>query len=108
VDGTAGAPHRHPSAPESVAKRFAELVCADADWLRAEFDAIVAANFPAGELPAPRVPRGRRPVGTVGADRAVRAAHRAAASPHGIDRRRPRARERGPPDELGPIDGRKG
>ncbi|WP_436499709.1 hypothetical protein [Actinokineospora sp. HUAS TT18] len=29
----------------AVTSGFAELVCADAAWLRAEFDAIVTANF---------------------------------------------------------------
>ena len=44
---------------------FAELICADAQWLREEFDALVAASF--GEPPAalppapPRVPPRRRP-----------------------------------------------
>ena len=39
---------------------FAELICADAQWLREEFDALVAASFsepPAAPPPAPpRVP----------------------------------------------------
>src|SRR3989442_14469384 len=38
----------------TAASEFTELVCADADWLRAEFDAIMAANF--GILP-PSAPR---------------------------------------------------
>jgi hypothetical protein len=44
---------------------FAELICADAQWLREEFDALIAASFsqpPAAPPPAPpRVPppRGR-------------------------------------------------
>jgi hypothetical protein len=33
---------------------FAELVCVDPDWLRAEFDAIMAANF--GVCPPPPPP----------------------------------------------------
>lgn len=35
---------------------FADLWCADKDWVRAEFDAIVAANFPPPSVrrPAPR------------------------------------------------------
>ena len=44
---------------------FAELICADAQWLREEFDALVAASFgqpPAAPPPAPpRVPPRRRP-----------------------------------------------
>jgi hypothetical protein len=39
---------------------FAELICADAQWLREEFDALIAASFsqpPAAQPPAPpRVP----------------------------------------------------
>jgi hypothetical protein len=31
--------------PPSASSEFAELVYADPDWVRAEFDAIVAANF---------------------------------------------------------------
>lgn len=31
--------------PSSASSEFAELVCDDPDWVRAEFDAIVAANF---------------------------------------------------------------
>jgi hypothetical protein len=44
---------------------FAELICADAQWLREEFDALISASFsqpPAAPPPAPpRVPspRGR-------------------------------------------------
>jgi hypothetical protein len=44
---------------------FAELICADAQWLREEFDALIAASFsqpPAAPPPAPpRVPPHRRP-----------------------------------------------
>jgi hypothetical protein len=43
---------------------FAELICADAQWLREEFDALIAASFsqpPAEPPPAPpRVPPHRR------------------------------------------------
>ena len=43
---------------------FAELICADAQWLREEFDALIAASFsqpPAAPPPAPpRVPPHRR------------------------------------------------
>jgi hypothetical protein len=48
---------------------FAELICADDQWLREEFDALIAANYqPPGPPPPapPRVPplppRRRRPV----------------------------------------------
>ena len=48
------------------AEAFAELICADAQWLREEFDALIAASFgqpPAAPPPAPpRVsPPGGRP-----------------------------------------------
>ena len=47
--------------------KFAELICADPQWLRAEFDALIAAGFGAPpawpQLPAPpRVPPQRPPV----------------------------------------------
>jgi hypothetical protein len=48
----------------TMADRFTELVCADDDWVRAEFAEIVAANF-AGFAPVPPVPGrdpGRQPV----------------------------------------------
>ncbi|MDS0140071.1 MULTISPECIES: hypothetical protein [unclassified Amycolatopsis] len=44
-------------ARSAVADGFAELVLADPAWVRAEFDAIVAANF---EPPSPPVPAARR------------------------------------------------
>jgi hypothetical protein len=46
---------------------FAELICADPQWLREEFDALIAASFgqpPAARPPAPpRVPPSRGHVG---------------------------------------------
>ncbi|MCE7003866.1 hypothetical protein LWC34_13650 [Kibdelosporangium philippinense] len=39
-------------------REFAEIMLADPEWLRAEFDAIVEANFPS---PAPRSHRPHRP-----------------------------------------------
>ena len=47
--------------------KFAELICADPQWLRTEFDALIAAGFGAPpawpRLPAPpRVPPQRPPV----------------------------------------------
>lgn len=32
---------------------FWDLVCGDEDWLRAQFDAIIAAEYPSRERPAP-------------------------------------------------------
>ena len=47
----------------SVRAEFAELICADDQWLRSEFDALIAANFgvpPAPPRPAPpRTPPAR-------------------------------------------------
>jgi hypothetical protein len=48
-----------------VTSGFAELVCAEPAWLRAEFDAIMTANFgvlppPPGQRPAPAGPRRRK------------------------------------------------
>ncbi|KDN22958.1 hypothetical protein [Amycolatopsis rifamycinica] len=54
----------------AAADGFAELVLADPAWVRAEFDAIVAANFGPPPPPAPAARRGRpRPPGAVGAPR---------------------------------------
>jgi hypothetical protein len=76
--------------------RFAELICADPQWLRAEFDALIAAGFGAPpawpRLPAPpRVPPQRPPAnplasprrGTMPAPpaRATRRGHRRQRSP---------------------------
>jgi hypothetical protein len=97
IGRTAGRPGTN--RPNSDTAVFAELVCADSELLRAEFDAIVAANFPAElGLPAPRGPH--RPVG-VGAALAPRrhssaGDERAHGSPGG-DRPPPAARERSPP-----------
>lgn len=50
---------------QDVGARFAELICADDEWLRAEFDALVLAGFGAPpawpRLPAP--PWARPPAG---------------------------------------------
>jgi hypothetical protein len=49
---------------------FAELICADAQWLREEFDALIAASFsqpPAAPPPAPpRVPQSHGRTGPPG------------------------------------------
>jgi hypothetical protein len=56
---------------------FADLICADAQWLRQEFDALIAASFgqpPAAPPPAPpRVPRPRPHPGAAARRRARRA-----------------------------------
>jgi len=52
---------------------FAELICADAQWLREEFDALIAASFsqpPAAPPPAPpRAPPPRSRTGPPGRHR---------------------------------------
>jgi hypothetical protein len=54
------------AAPEADTA-FAELICADAQWLREEFDALISASFsqpPAAPPPAPpRVPPFPGPAG---------------------------------------------
>ncbi|SDI21348.1 hypothetical protein SAMN05192558_101112 [Actinokineospora alba] len=42
--------------PDRVGEAFAELVLADRTFLRAEFDAIVAANFDPSAFPSPTRP----------------------------------------------------
>jgi hypothetical protein len=44
---------------------FADVVAADLDWVRAEFDAIVAANFLESSVPPPR-PHPRHPAPPAG------------------------------------------
>jgi hypothetical protein len=89
-----------PSAAADTTAAFTDLVCADHELLRAEFDAIIAANFPdAADGTQRRCPT--RPVvpGT------GRGAPRDAPTPsaHGAQRggtagaQHPRARQRGPP-----------
>lgn len=63
---------RTPATPtpigRSVSEQFAGLICADEQWLRTEFDAIVAAEWP--EQP-PLVPRrGQHAVGSRGSSAA--------------------------------------
>lgn len=48
--------------PVDTPSRFAELVCADPDLLRAEFEALIAANYPSGDgHPCSCPPRRKRP-----------------------------------------------
>lgn len=43
-----------PSSTRSASREaFADVVCADDDWVAAEFDAIIAANFPLGTASGP-------------------------------------------------------
>jgi len=83
---------------------FADLICADPQWLDAEFDALIAASFgrpPAPPPPAPpRVPP--RPGSTPPPSRRpapgpLAAASRAAAGPAHGRQRSPPAHRPGPP-----------
>ena len=93
---------------------FAELICADAQWLREEFDALIAASFsqpPAAPPPAP--PRVPPPCGRTG-PRAVtgcgpvprpspsRSPRRGSASAHLRHRRPPPAARPPPADRQSP------
>ena len=93
--------HRwEPSGTANTTAAFADLVCSDHELLRAEFDAIITANFPDAD-DGTQCRRPRRAV-TI---RTHRAASRgiATAPSHRVDRggdaggQRPQARQRGPP-----------
>jgi hypothetical protein len=75
---------------------FAELICADPQWLRAEFDALITAGFgappawprlpappqvPSDRTPANPFPPPRRNITPAPAARAARHAHRRQRSP---------------------------
>jgi hypothetical protein len=84
---------------------FAELVCADPELLQAEFDALIAANFPPEDGSRSRNPP-RQP-GPTGTDRAAPvppAVPSPRSGPHPGPRGRtgtdPAARERGPPRSI--------
>jgi hypothetical protein len=89
-------------APADTHAVFAELVCADPELLQAEFDAIIAANFPPGDGSRSRhLPRRPGPTGTDRAAAVPPAAPSPRSGPHpgsggetGTD---PAPRERGPP-----------
>src|SRR3954467_830525 len=57
------------SAPADTQAVFVELVCADPELLQAEFDALVAANFPPGHGRRSRLPP--RPPGLTGTYRSA-------------------------------------
>ena len=86
----------------AVTSGFAELVCADPAWLRAEFDAIMTANF--GVLPPP--PPRLRP-GSGGPRRPGRAPRTTAGVPDRIVPVAPEARgarrQRSPPLVGSPL-----
>lgn len=56
-------------ARSAVADGFAELVLTDPAWVRAEFEAIVTANFGPPPPPVPAAEPGPRPPAVVGAPR---------------------------------------
>jgi hypothetical protein len=97
LDGTGGRPGNTAYAP------FAELLCADADLLRLEFEAIIAANFsPPGSGQRLRLPPRRDPIRATGELRPAELRRPVVAvagspSPHA---RIPEARERSPPPEA--------
>jgi len=43
--------------PRQTGASFAELICADDQWLREEFDALIAANYQPPSPPPPAPPR---------------------------------------------------
>jgi len=89
------------AAANTTTAAFTDLVCADHELLRAEFDAIITANFPDAADGTQR----RRPTrpAVPGTDRAARAAPSLAPSVHRpapggtAGAQHPRARQRGPP-----------
>jgi hypothetical protein len=87
--------------------RFIELLCADADLLRREFEAIIAANFdpPGTGQGRPRPPR-REPIRSTGKLRpgGMRRPVQAVAGSPSVLPAVPEARERSPPAE-GPDSG---
>jgi hypothetical protein len=92
-----------PRAPEpaDIGAALVELLCADSELLRVEFDAIIAASFPPGDGQRSRLPP-RRPA-RCATDRPVAPAGLPTAAARGPGRTRraaaaaPRARERSPP-----------
>ncbi|HEU5160866.1 MAG TPA: hypothetical protein VFU43_27965 [Streptosporangiaceae bacterium] len=91
------------TAMPQVGARFAELICADRDWLNAEFDALVAANYgaPPGR-PSPPAPPHVPPSGVPGR----RGRRRPASVPAPFRERTPRTRaalrhQRAPPPHPG-------
>lgn len=85
--------------PDRVTRTFVGMVCADEGWLRAEFDAIIAANFPDRSLGGRRrAPEGPRVPGAP----ATRSGQ-APASLTNVFPERWLARQRSPPDERRPT-----
>ena len=95
-----------PTAAADTTAAFADLVCADHELLRAEFNAIIAANFPDAADGAQRR-RPTRPVmtGTGRVPRARRSGPVSAPCTRGgaAGAQHPRARQRGPRPDPGPT-----
>jgi hypothetical protein len=80
----------------SVDKQFLELLCSDEDLLQAEFDAIIAAEWPTPPVSLPRPGAGRKPErGRSGRWRAGARPHRQQTHPLGGEAWR---RQRSPPN----------
>jgi hypothetical protein len=47
----------HTAGTRQAGAAFAELICADDQWLREEFDALIAANYQPPRPPRPAPPR---------------------------------------------------
>jgi hypothetical protein len=75
-------------ATRDVDTAFADLICHDPQWLAAEFDELVSANFSEPPVPRPPRPRGRDTAGSARLRRLSRPA--AGLPPRAPDRRRPR------------------
>jgi hypothetical protein len=94
-----------PSAAANTTAAFTVLVCADHELLRAEFDAIITANFPDTAADTQRSRPARVMPGTdraVPRDAPTPSAHRAQRG-GAADAQHPRARQRGSP--VSRLDG---
>ncbi|WP_410573863.1 hypothetical protein [Amycolatopsis sp. cmx-4-61] len=95
------------SARSAAADAFSELVLADPEWVRAEFDAIVAANFrPPPPPPPPPVPPARRGPGLPRRPAAVAGGPRRCPGARRLAGKGPR-RERAPPRRTESAQGTK-
>jgi len=89
------APRTRPTPWSAVDEAFLDLVCSDEEWLRAEFDAMVAAEWGSVQRPPPRpdspTPPPRPPGCSTVEARPIRPAGRERALVRRV------ARQRGPP-----------
>jgi hypothetical protein len=89
-----------------VEERFVDLICGDADLLAAEFDAIIAAEWPTPPSSPGRDASGGPPRG--GADRRRRDLGRCPAWPERQPAAHGRRRQRSPPRAERPMTRQKG